>query len=178
LLAVTPPHTAAVAGRGGSEVPFRRHACRQQVAKCSLIPIYGANRRTGVFVAYCSLRLKRPPSDMRPGRPREGRRGAGEGQAGRRSASPVSRAHFVLGFFFFSTRSSRTPDRKTSEKQYKNRPSQQTRFKTANRGPVRRFRVPCLQEERWRLCSQRDAPRTTALLAARALAVGVLGDGR
>ena len=108
MLAVTLPHTAVVAVRGGSEVPFRRHACRQQVAKCSLTPICGANRRTGEFL-YCanyslqidtdSLRLKRPASDTRTGAPREGRRGAGEGHVGRRSAPPVSRAHF-FGLFF------------------------------------------------------------------------------
>jgi hypothetical protein len=47
-----------------------------------------------------SLRLKRPPSDKRPVRPRGGAEGRwGGGQAGRRSASPVSRA-FCLGLFF------------------------------------------------------------------------------
>jgi hypothetical protein len=50
LLAVTLPHTAVVAGRGDSMVLFRRYDCRQQVAKCSLTPIHGANRRTGAVV--------------------------------------------------------------------------------------------------------------------------------
>jgi hypothetical protein len=110
-LADTWPHTV-VAGVLKCSRTRSGRPCRQHVGKCLASPICGAHSRTGAFVARTGdqtgqepryswqFAAKRALSGKRAGGPGPGRRGAGGGgQAGRRSASPVPRAHFVWLFF-------------------------------------------------------------------------------